>query len=501
MRNLLILMCLVLVGSIAFPAKKILVDEITFGASPESTIDKQITFGASDTKGALSFDYSTQKMQISNNASDYLNITDNFVINSNIGDLLDVDTTGASQNDCLRLDGATWTATSGCGAGGGAGATELNDLSDVLITTPATGQVLTYDGSIWENDTPSSSGGMTCETITADTTMTINTCYVVNQTSTASKIALILPTTMATGSRFAVVGSGDSGWELYTNSGASGQDLKYKGSTTETSSLSTVLLASSTEFYGESDFITMIGNQTVVPKAVFDVEFQIGIAYFAGVSSHWKMDEASGSLADSRGTTTTDLSRIGSPVQTTGFIDFAQQTFSSSNYFRAFNSSYNNTGGANTRFSFSCWTKFTTGSVQKLFSNTTSGYAEVVGNFILEMDSGNNFQIREPGTTANTTNVSTYADGEWHYITAIVDSGAAGNDKKIVYIDGARVDNQDGQNANTFTAADGYLTLGAVAGGSGWSNPIDEAEYWHGSVMTLEQHQERYNEGLGVRYY
>jgi hypothetical protein len=49
--------------------------------------------------------------------------------------------------------GTQWVATSSLGivGGGGGGATNLNDLSDVTLTTPSTGQLLSYNGSSWVN--------------------------------------------------------------------------------------------------------------------------------------------------------------------------------------------------------------------------------------------------------------------------------------------------------------------------------------------------------------
>jgi len=41
----------------------------------------------------------------------------------------------------------------------GGGASTLNDLSDVVITTPSTNQVLKYNGSNWVNDTDATAGG------------------------------------------------------------------------------------------------------------------------------------------------------------------------------------------------------------------------------------------------------------------------------------------------------------------------------------------------------
>ena len=43
--------------------------------------------------------------------------------------------------------------------GGGGGTSTLNDLTDVVITTPSTGQVLKYNGTSWINGTDSTSGG------------------------------------------------------------------------------------------------------------------------------------------------------------------------------------------------------------------------------------------------------------------------------------------------------------------------------------------------------
>lgn len=44
---------------------------------------------------------------------------------------------------------------------GGSGASELNDLDDVTVSSPTNGQILTYNSSnqVWENTTPSSGGG------------------------------------------------------------------------------------------------------------------------------------------------------------------------------------------------------------------------------------------------------------------------------------------------------------------------------------------------------
>ena len=117
---------------------------------------------------------------------------------SNIDELSNVNTAGVSTGDVLKYDGTTWVAgTDNAGAGGGgialtdlsvtsnaasgngsltynstngvftftpadtgsAGATDLDGLSDVTITTPSTGQVLKYNGTTWINDVDATGGG------------------------------------------------------------------------------------------------------------------------------------------------------------------------------------------------------------------------------------------------------------------------------------------------------------------------------------------------------
>jgi hypothetical protein len=58
---------------------------------------------------------------------------------------------------------ADWVSGNGTGGGtgGGSGASNLNDLTDVVITSPALNQVLTYDGSNWVNSAAQGGGGGT----------------------------------------------------------------------------------------------------------------------------------------------------------------------------------------------------------------------------------------------------------------------------------------------------------------------------------------------------
>jgi hypothetical protein len=52
----------------------------------------------------------------------------------------------------------TTSSGGGGGGGGGVGASILDDLTDVVISSPAQGQILKYDGTNWRNDTDATSG-------------------------------------------------------------------------------------------------------------------------------------------------------------------------------------------------------------------------------------------------------------------------------------------------------------------------------------------------------
>ena len=71
-----------------------------------------------------------------------------------LGDLADVNTTGVTDGQVIAYDAATavWLPATDAG-----GAESLNDLSDVIISQPETGNFLKYTGSEWENDNISKS--------------------------------------------------------------------------------------------------------------------------------------------------------------------------------------------------------------------------------------------------------------------------------------------------------------------------------------------------------
>ncbi|NBQ51568.1 MAG: DUF3168 domain-containing protein, partial [Marivivens sp.] len=66
-----------------------------------------------------------------------------------LGDLSDVDVTGVTNGQLIAYNSTSgnWEAANDAG-----GAEQLNDLSDVIVSLPASGEVLKYDGGEFVND-------------------------------------------------------------------------------------------------------------------------------------------------------------------------------------------------------------------------------------------------------------------------------------------------------------------------------------------------------------
>lgn len=71
--------------------------------------------------------------------------------------LTDVVLTSPAVGEVLKYNGTSWVNDTDLNTGSGAVA--LNDITDVVVTTPTTGQVLKYNGTAWVNDTDSTGGG------------------------------------------------------------------------------------------------------------------------------------------------------------------------------------------------------------------------------------------------------------------------------------------------------------------------------------------------------
>ena len=90
----------------------------------------------------------TGDVNLYRDSADVLKTDDTFKVPTLFIDAIEVDTTGAVTNDVLQYNGTKFTAASFAGGG----ATTLDGLSDVVITSPTRYQVLEYDGTNWVNN-------------------------------------------------------------------------------------------------------------------------------------------------------------------------------------------------------------------------------------------------------------------------------------------------------------------------------------------------------------
>jgi hypothetical protein len=108
--------------------------------------------------GEPGFETNTGKLKIGDGttawtALDYVN-PDFPTVPSNLADLLDVSSATPSVDQVLKWNGTAWAPAADATGGGGAGATTLDELTDVAILVPVTtNQVLAYNGSNWTNTT------------------------------------------------------------------------------------------------------------------------------------------------------------------------------------------------------------------------------------------------------------------------------------------------------------------------------------------------------------
>lgn len=103
---------------------------------------------------ASSTDLTALTGRVTQNETDIAAIPTNLILTtSSIGDLFDVDSSGAILNDVLKWDGSEWKP------GVASVVASLDDLTDVSVTTPTAGDILQYDvaTSKFTNQTPETS--------------------------------------------------------------------------------------------------------------------------------------------------------------------------------------------------------------------------------------------------------------------------------------------------------------------------------------------------------
>ena len=87
-------------------------------------------------------------------AADVLRTDDTFKTPTLFVDNIEIDPTGATTDQVLKFDGTKFVSASAP-----AGATNLDGLTDVVITAPNAGDVLTYNGSLWTSASVAAGGG------------------------------------------------------------------------------------------------------------------------------------------------------------------------------------------------------------------------------------------------------------------------------------------------------------------------------------------------------
>ena len=88
-------------------------------------------------------------VNIYRDAADVLRTDDTFKTPTLFVDSIEIDPTGATTDQILKFDGTKFAPATVVGAGGGA--TNLDGLTDVVVTSPAEFQTLEYNGTNWVN--------------------------------------------------------------------------------------------------------------------------------------------------------------------------------------------------------------------------------------------------------------------------------------------------------------------------------------------------------------
>jgi hypothetical protein len=81
-----------------------------------------------------------------------------------------------------------WTTITGGGGGTDISTASINDLADVTVSSPVSGQVLKWNGTAWINDTDANSGGGGGGTLSTRTTRAITTASLANGASASATI-------------------------------------------------------------------------------------------------------------------------------------------------------------------------------------------------------------------------------------------------------------------------------------------------------------------------
>ena len=112
-----------------------------------------------------------------------------------------------------------WTTITGGGGGTDISTASINDLADVTVSSPVSGQVLKWNGSAWINDTDANSGGGGAGTLSTRTTRSVTTSSIANLAAATATI------TGFTGYALLSIQTSAAAWvTVYTSSAARTSD-------------------------------------------------------------------------------------------------------------------------------------------------------------------------------------------------------------------------------------------------------------------------------------
>jgi len=218
--------------------------------------------------------------------------------------------------------------------------------------------------------------------------------------------------------------------------------------------------------------------------------------------AYYKMEEASGNLADATGNGYTATQQDNPTYQQTGKIDYGISFDGTNDYFLIQEAGALDLFGGASGASVSVWVNITESAGRKLvFHDTWSGTSTRVR---VEIDADEKISVGARDTSGATQRVkltdSAVATGSFIHIVAVIDIA---NDDIIIYVDGSPVASSG---TTTFTetsfAADASMNTNLAALGDGtnqFKGTLDEMAIWS-RVISQTEVTEIYNSGNGLSY-
>jgi hypothetical protein len=217
--------------------------------------------------------------------------------------------------------------------------------------------------------------------------------------------------------------------------------------------------------------------------------YRFGSTLNSGLVSYWKLDEASGTRADSVGSASlTDANGIGSG---SGLIGNAATFSGTTTPLLSSSSDTLQTGGSSFELAF--WVKVTstTGDAGMVCKGDSLGS---VMEYLCYLSAGKpSFMIKTSGAAFPLAQIaSAISINTWHFVNAYFDSGI--NELGIA-VDGGSFTTQAAAAPTANTAR--VFTIGSMSDTSVLLGTIDEVGFWKGRVLTTAERAALYNAGAG----